>query len=179
MGAAGGFEMHMPRRLESHLKENHTVYSVIQHAPTYSAQVAAAIMHIPGKEVAKTAVLCAGEKVLLAMLPASYRINFEKLSAIVGEKVQLVEEQKCDQMFHDCEAGAIPPFGELYGVPVYMDEALADDPEIVVGSGTLSESLLISNADFVGLVKPMICSFADKTWTASRLGKAQEQTAGR
>ena len=163
--------MHMPKRLQSHLKENHITYSVIQHAPTYSAQVAASIMHIPGKEVAKTAALCAGEKILLAVLPASYRINFEKLSAIVGEKVQLMEEQRCVGMFPDCEPGAIPPFGELYGVPVYMDEALADDPEIVLGSGALSESLLVSNADFTRVVKPKICTFADKARTVPASGR--------
>jgi Ala-tRNA(Pro) deacylase len=154
--------MLMPQRLESHLGKNHIAYSFIVHVPSHSTQVAASIMHVPGKEVAKAVALYAGEKILLAVLPASYHINFEKLSATVGEKVQLMEEEKCNEQFPDCESGAIPPFGELYDVPVYMDEALADNPEIVFGAGTLSESVRIGNADFVRLVKPEICSFAEK-----------------
>ncbi len=154
--------MLMPERLESHLEQHHIAYSLILHVRAHSAQAAASIMHIPGKEVAKTVALCAGEKTLLAVLPASYHINFEKLSAIAGEKVQLMEEQECNEFFPDCEAGATPPFGELYDVPVYMDQALADDPEIVFGAGTLSESIRMGNADFVRLVEPKICSFAEK-----------------
>lgn len=165
--------MLMPERLESHLGHNHIAYSLILHARAHSAQVAASIMHIPGKEVAKTVAVCAGDRVLLAVLPASYHINFEKLSAITGEKVQLMEEQKCREMFPDCEGGAIPPFGELYDVPVYMDQALADDPDIVFGAGTLSESLRIGNVDFIHLVKPKICSFAEKDWSSSKLLRTQ------
>jgi len=161
--------MLMPERLESHLDHNHIAYSLILHVPTYSAQVAASFMHFPGKEVAKTVALCAGEKVLLAILPASYRINLEKLSGIVGGRLELLEQERCNETFPDCETGAIPPFGELYDVPVFLDEALAEDAEIVFGAGTLSESVRISSADFVRLVKPKICSFAEKGWNASKL----------
>ncbi|MFI5058293.1 MAG: aminoacyl-tRNA deacylase [Candidatus Acidiferrales bacterium] len=68
----------------------------------------------------------------------------------------------------DCEAGAIPPFGELYGVPVYLDEALAEDVEIIFGTGTLSESVRMGNGDFVRLVKPKVCSFAERAWGGSK-----------
>jgi Ala-tRNA(Pro) deacylase len=167
--------MLMPERLESHLDQNHIAYSLILHVPTHSAQVAAALMHFPGKEVAKTVALCAGEKVLLAVLPASYYVNFEKLSAVVGDQVQLLEQEKCNEAFPDCEAGAIPPFGELYGVPVFLDEALAEDVEIVFGAGTLSENVRMGKRDYVRLVKPKICSFAEKAWSASRLREVQAQ----
>lgn len=166
--------MLMPERLESHLSHNHIVYSLILHARARSAQVAASIMHVPGSQVAKAVALCAGEQVLLAVLPASHHINFEKLSAVVGKKVQLMEEEKCRELFPDCEDGAIPPFGELYDVPVYMDQALADDPESVFGGGTLSESLRIGNLDFIRLVKPRICSFADRTWGISKVGRTHQ-----
>jgi Ala-tRNA(Pro) deacylase len=167
--------MLMPERLESHLDQNHISYSLILHVPTHSAQVAASLMHFPGKEVAKTVALCVGEKVLLAVLPASYHVNFEKLSAVVGDQVQLLEQEKCNEAFPDCEAGAIPPFGELHGVPVFLDEALAEDVEIVFGAGTLSENVRMGKRDFVRLVKPKICSFAEKAWSASRLREAQAQ----
>ena len=161
--------MVMPKRLESHLNQNEIPYSLILHRPTFSAQVAASLMHVPGKEMGKTVALRAGEKVLLAILPASYHVNFDRLSAIVGDRVQLLEPEKCNETFPDCEAGAIPPFGELYDVLVYLDEALAEDAEIVLGAGTLSESLRMGNGDFIRLVKPQICSFAEKAWSASTL----------
>jgi Ala-tRNA(Pro) deacylase len=154
--------MLMPQRLEWHLNRNHIAYSLILHGSTPSAQVAASLMHIPGKTVAKSVALRVREKVLLAILPASYFIDFEKLSAILGDKVQLLEQEECGEEFPDCETGAIPPFGELYDVPVFLDTALAEDEEIVFGAGTLSDSVRLSKADFVRLVKPTTCSFAEK-----------------
>jgi Ala-tRNA(Pro) deacylase len=165
--------MLMPERLESHLDQNHIAYSLILHGPTPSAQVAASLMHLPGKAVAKSVALCTREHVLLAILPASYRINFEKLSAVVGDKVQMLEQEKCNEEFPDCETGAIPPFGELYDVPVFLDAALAEDAEIVFGAGTLSESVRMGSADFVRIVKPKICSFAEESSRVSTLREAQ------
>ncbi len=165
--------MFMPERLESHLVDNHVPYSLILHGPTPSAQVAASLMHVPGKAVAKTVALRAGENVFLALLPASYRINFEKLSAKLGKPVQLLEQDLYGEEFPDCETGAIPPFGELYDVPVFLDEALAEDPEIVFSAGTLCESVRIANADFIRLANPKICSFAEKPSSAPTSRNAQ------
>ena len=168
--------MLMPERLELHLAQNGIVYSLILHRAAHSAQVAASLMHVPGREVAKTVALCAGEKPLLAVLPASYHVNFEKLSAIVGEKVQMMEEQRFEELFPDCETGAIPPFGELYGMPVYMDQALADGPAIVFGTGTTSENVRIGNADFVRLVRPKVCPFAEKNKSVSKQRLARSRS---
>jgi len=169
--------MLMPERLESHLDYNHIAYSLFLHVPAHSAQLAASSMHFPGREVAKTVALCVGEKVFLAVLPASYHINFDKLSAIVGDRVQLLEQERCTEMFPDCETGAIPPFGELYGVSVFLDETLAELAVIVFGAGTLSESVRMSTADYLRLVKPKICSFAEKPWSASTSREAHVQAA--
>jgi len=167
--------MFMPERLESHLLHNQVPYSLILHGPTPSAQVAASLMHVPGKAVAKSVALRAGKKVLLALLPASYRINLDKLSAKLGKPVQLLEQDLCGEEFPDCETGAIPPFGELYDVPVFLDEALAEDPEIVFSAGTLCESVRIANADFIRLANPKICSFAEKPSRVPISCKAQLQ----
>ena len=86
---------------------------------------------------------------------------FHKLASIVGCDVRLATESECYSLFPDCEPGAMPPFGELYGLPVYLDETLADDPEIVFSVGTHSDAIRMSDADFVHLAKPQICSFAD------------------
>lgn len=154
--------MLMPRRLESHLEVKRIPYSMIFHAPAGSAQMAASAMHLPGKTVAKAIALRAGEHEILAVLPASRRINFEKLSAIAGAEVRLLDEETFSELFPDCERGVISPFGELYGVPVYLDEALAEDPEIVLSAGTHSDCVRIGSVDFVHLAEPKICSFAEK-----------------
>jgi Ala-tRNA(Pro) deacylase len=154
--------MAIPARLKAHLEQTHTAYFPVAHAPARSAQYAASLLHVPGKEVAKTVALRAGEKTLLAVLPASYHINFDKLAGVVGARVTLMEEKECCKLFPDCQPGAIPPFGELYGLPVYLDQALVEDPEIIFSAGTLSNGVRMGNTDFVHLAKPRICSFAEK-----------------
>ena len=154
--------MTIPVQLKSHLAQAHISYSPIYHIPTRAAQFTAAVLHVPGKEVAKTVVFRAGNAPLLAVLPASCHVNLKKLEVGVGSPVQLLDKQECSKLFPDCEDGAIPPFGEFYGLPVYMDEALADNPEIIFNAGTRFDAIQMSNADFVRLVKPHICSFAEK-----------------
>jgi Ala-tRNA(Pro) deacylase len=149
-------------RLKSVLETKHIPYSQISHTPTYSAQNAAAVMHAPGKDVAKTVVLRSGKNNLMALLPAPCHINLQKLAAAAGAPVSIIEEQECNKLFPDCEPGAVPPFGELYGLPVYMDAALAADPEIILSAGTHSDALRMLSADFIRLVKPKVCAFAER-----------------
>ena len=104
----------------------------------------------------------ADKKPLLAVLPASSHVNLKKLEAAIGAPVQLLDKEECRKLFPDCEVGVIPPFGELYGLPVYMDQTLADNPEIIFNAGTRFDAIRMGNADFVRLVKPHICSFAEK-----------------
>lgn len=155
--------MAMPARLKSHLEEAHVSYSQIPHVPTSGSQYSAMVLHVPGKDVAKSIVLRAGKNNLLAVLPASYHINLKKLEVIVGSHVKLIEERQYNKLFPDCEPGAVPPFGELYHLPVYLDQALADDPEIIFNAGTHSDAIRMSNADFVRLARPRVCSFAEKS----------------
>lgn len=154
--------MSMPERLESILERNHVHYSPISHVPTFSAQYAAAVMHAPGKDVAKTVALRAGKNNLLAVLPAPCHVNLKKLSALLGVPVGKIEEQECYKLFPDCEPGAIPAFGELYGLPVYMDQALAEEPEIILNTGSRSDAIRMSSVDFIRIVKPHVCMFAEK-----------------
>ena len=158
----------IPSRLKTHLEDAHVSYTLVPHAPARSAQYAAAVLHAPGKVVAKSVAMRAGQQVLLAVLPASYHVDLKKLAASVGGPVELLSEPDCYKLFPDCQPGAIPPFGELYGLPVYLDDALAEDPEIIFSAGTLSDGVRMGNADFVHLVKPKICSFAEKGDPMSR-----------
>ena len=152
----------IPPRLKEHLQQARVSYTHVVHMPARSAQYAASLMHVSGKEMAKTVALRSGPQVVLAVLPASYHVNFSNLAKVTGAQVELLDERECYKLFPDCQHGAVPPFGELYGLPVYLDEALAEDPEIMFSAGTLADGIRMGNADFVHLAKPRICSFAEK-----------------
>lgn len=149
-------------RLQHFLRLYRVPYSIIQHAPAYSSQMAAAAMHIPGKEMAKAVVLEGRDQSYLAVLPASYHVDLARMAEVVGESVHLASEDKIRELFPDCELGAIPPFGRLYGVPVYVDVSLALDREIVFPAGTHREAVRMSYQDFESLARPEVCSFANK-----------------
>jgi Ala-tRNA(Pro) deacylase len=94
-------------------------------------------------------------------LPASYQVDLGKAATALGVKeVRLAEEEEFEDTFPDCEIGAMPPFGNLYGVPVYVDETLAEDETIVFRSGTHTDTMSVSYADFERLVEPTIAEFA-------------------
>jgi Ala-tRNA(Pro) deacylase len=154
--------MAIPASLKLHLEKSRVSYWPVSHVPTAGSQYAAMVLHVPGKQVAKTVVLRSEAGNFLAVLPASYHINLKTLGAIVGKPVGLLEEHAVSRLFPDCEPGAIPPFGELYQLPVYLDKALAEDPEIVFGAGTHTDGIRMSNSDFLRLAHPQVCSFAEK-----------------
>jgi len=155
--------MSVPQRLKSFLDSNFVPYESLTHSTTYTAQGTATLMQISGKEVAKTVVLRAGvlgEETLLAVLPGSRHVKFEKLAILVGKPVRLASEEEFSRLFPDCELGAMPPFGALYNLPVYVDESLAKDKEVVFNAGTHHDAVRMAYEDFVRLAKPKVCSFA-------------------
>jgi Ala-tRNA(Pro) deacylase len=147
-------------RLKHFLGLYQVPYTFIKHPPAYSSQVAAATMHVPGKELAKTVILVGKTQAYVAVLPASSHVDLDKFAEIVGEPVSLAKEAKITDLFPDCELGAIPPFGRLYGLPVYVDVELAADEEIVFPAGTLSDAIRMRYEDFAGLARPEVASFA-------------------
>ena len=149
-------------RLKSFLDEKQIPYSVLTHTTAYTAQGAAAAMQISGKELAKTVVLWAGKEMILAVLPAPNHVRLDTLAAEVGESLRLATEQEFSTLFPDCELGAMPPFGSLYNLPVYVDESLAADEAIVFNAGTHQDAIRIRYEDFARLAKPRVCSFAKK-----------------
>ena len=149
-------------RLKGFLDENQIPYTVLTHATAHTAQGAAATMQISGKELAKTVVLWTGEEMILAVLPAPNHVRFEKLAAEVGKSVRLATEQEFSSLFPDCELGAMPPFGSLYNLAVYVDESLAADEAIVFNAGTHRDAIRMRYDDFVRLTKPRVCLFAKR-----------------
>jgi Ala-tRNA(Pro) deacylase len=154
--------MSISKRLKGFLDENEISYSVTTHTTAYTAQGAAATMQISGKELAKTVVLWTGEEMILAVLPAPNHVRLDKLAAEVGKSARLATEQEFSSLFPDCELGAMPPFGSLYNLPVYVDESLAADDAIVFNAGTHRDAIRMRYDDFVRLAKPRVCSFAQK-----------------
>ena len=154
--------MSISARLKGFLDENQVPYSVVTHTTAYTAQGAAATMRISGRELAKTVVLWTGEEMILAVLPAPNHVRLDKLGAEVGKSVRLAAEQEFSSLFPDCELGAMPPFGSLYNLPVYVDESLAADEAIVFNAGTHRDAIRIRYDDFVRLAKPKVCLFAQK-----------------
>jgi Ala-tRNA(Pro) deacylase len=154
--------MTVSARLKTYLDENNVKHTLMSHSPAYTAQAAAATMHVPGKELAKTVVLAAGEERMLAVLPASYHVDLKKMSALVGKPVRLATEQEFIGLFPDCELGAMPPFGNMYHLPVYVDVSLEADEEIVFNAGTHRDAIRMKYADFARLVKPTVAQFAIK-----------------
>jgi len=96
------------------------------------------------------------------MLPASYHVRTDKLADVIGRPVCLATEMEFSSLFPDCELGAMPPLGELYDLPVYVDESLEGDKEIIFNAGTHRDAIRMNYDDFVSLARPVVCSFAAK-----------------
>ena len=155
--------MDCKQRLEDYLRENAVPYESQHHARAITAQEVAATEHVPGRMFAKTVMVTAdtGEAVML-ILPAPYHVNPEKAAEALGTReVLLAEEGRFAEVFFDCEVGAMPPFGNLYDVPVYVDKTLAEDETIVFRAGTHTDTMSVSYADFERLVEPTVAGFAD------------------
>lgn len=149
------------KKLKAFLDENKVKYISIQHSSAYTAQEIASIAHIPGKDLAKTVVVKIDGKMAMAVLPASYKISFENLKVALGVKeIRLAYEQEFMDKFPDCEVGAMPPFGNIYGMDVYVAESLAEDEEIAFNACSHMELIKMSFSDFENLVKPKRIKFS-------------------
>ena len=152
----------MPRKkLKEFLDSNKVKYISIQHSSAYTAQEIAAIAHIPGKDVAKTVIIKIDGKMAMAVLPASYKVSFDHLKDALGMKeVRLAYEQEFMDKFPDCEVGAMPPFGNIYGMDVFVADSLAQDEEIAFNACSHTELIKMKFADFEKLVKPKRIKFS-------------------
>ncbi|MDZ7338800.1 MAG: YbaK/EbsC family protein [candidate division KSB1 bacterium] len=152
----------MPVKALKEFLDRHKVkYTTINHSTAYTAQEIAAAAHVPGKELAKTVVVKLDGKMALAVLPASQRIDFDLLKELAGAgKVELASEREFKELFPECEVGAMPPFGNLYGMEVYAARALSEDAEIAFNAGSHTQLIRLAYKDFARLVQPKIGDFA-------------------
>lgn len=153
--------MSILRKLKEHLDENNVKYVKIHHSPAYTAQEVAESVHISGKELAKTVIFKHNGSFAMAVLPASYRIHLDYLNECIAEgEVELAKEEEFKGLFPDCEVGAMPPFGNLYDIPVYLASALAEHEEIAFNAGTHTDVIKMRYEDYEKLVNPMVRDFS-------------------
>lgn len=150
----------MLKRLTQFLDSHNTRYVVVIHSPAYTAQEIAARAHVPGRELAKTVMAKLDGTMTMLVLPASFMVDFTAVRQEAGAaRAELATEVEFKGLFPECEVGAMPPFGNLFGTPVLVDRALLEDEEIAFNAGTHKELVRLSYADFARLVQPRMMSF--------------------
>ena len=157
------------KKLKEFLDQNKIKYETITHSTAYTAQEIASLTHIKGMELAKTVIVKIDGELAMAVLPASYQVDLALLrAASSAKKVELATEAEFRSCFPECETGAMPPFGKLFGMPVFADESLTRDKEIAFNAGTHRELIRMSWDDFMRLAEPAIGRFgAGKTTAAA------------
>jgi Ala-tRNA(Pro) deacylase len=154
--------MGVPARLIDFLNRSKVPYEVLHHPEAFTAQELAAIEHVKGRSHAKVVMVKTEGQVLMAVLPADHRVDLEKLDKATGRKTALATEAEFKALFPDCAVGTMPPFGELYGVPAYLDASLTDAERIVFEAGTHSDAIRMRYADYARVAKPTVAEFAMK-----------------
>lgn len=156
-------------QLEHYLREQGVSFQAQQHPIAYTAQDVAAKEHVPGKLVAKVVVVFADTRPVMLVLPAPYRVDLNRIGQALGSKeVRLADEVELRALFPDCDVGAMPPFGALYQLPVYVDQSLEEDEYIVFPVGSHTETMRLAYADFARLAKPTVTGFAHPPQEALR-----------
>lgn len=155
--------MSISAQLKDYLEKEGVPYRHKIHAPAYTSQEIAAVEHIPGRELAKSVILRADDELLMAVLPACDVVNLEALKSEIGSKIlRLAREDEFREAFPTCEVGAMPPFGNIFGLAVYCDVALEKDREIEFNAGTHTDTIRMNFADFKRLANPRMARFGQK-----------------
>ncbi len=158
------------KQLKDFLDSHNIKYINITHSTAYTAQEIASLAHIRGDEFAKTVIVTIDGKMVMAVLPASYQVDLALLkTAAKGTNIALSSERDFRDRFPECEVGAMPPFGQLYGMLVFVDKSLTTETEIAFNAGTHHELIRLSYDDFARLVQPTVAPFSTKAEAALRL----------
>jgi Ala-tRNA(Pro) deacylase len=151
-------------RLESFLREQRVPFESQQHPVAFTAQDVAASEHIPTMMMAKVAIAFADAHLVMLVLPSSHRVDLARVGRAIGATdAYLAGEREIAVAFPDCDVGAMPPFGNLYNIPVYVDRRLVEDNTIVFQAGTHTATISIKYADYARVVKPIVADFARHT----------------
>jgi len=153
--------MNCKDRLELYLRDNDVSYELQHHARLFTAEDVAASQQIPGQQLAKVVMVVADGRDFMLVLPATAQVYIPGVAGLLGARyVRLAGESELKALFIDCEMGAMPPFGNLYHLPVYVDSALAEEDMISFQAGTHTDTMSMKYADYAHLVKPFVASFS-------------------
>lgn len=143
--------------LSAHLHEHHVPFTIKEHAPTFTAREVAAAAHLPALLTAKVVVAAVDERFVLLVVPAAYRVDLSRVYHLFhAHLVRLADERELAAAFPDCAIGAMPPFGSLYGIPVYVDPKVAAQGQLVFQPGSHTATMTLSYADFERLERPHV-----------------------
>lgn len=143
------------------LDQNDVRYDTIDHSEAYTAQEVAAAAHVPGRELAKPVMIKLDGTMAMAVLPATHQVDLDALARAAGvDSAELADEKEFEALFPESELGAMPPFGNLYDLPVYVDRTLEEDEEIAFSAGSHSQVVRMRYEDYRRLVSPRVMSFA-------------------
>ena len=153
------------KSLKEHLDAHHIKYTTTGHSPAFTAAEVAATVHVPGIQMAKVVIMRLEQKLTMMVLPANYRINSARMvQAMHTANLRIANEYEFEHMFPDCELGAMPPFGNLYGMSTYVARSLSEDEYITFSAGTHTAVVTLLTADYLRLVNPKIISFTDRLY---------------
>jgi Ala-tRNA(Pro) deacylase len=151
--------MPLNERLRNFLDSAHAEFTLSVHSKAFTAREVALAERLPPREVAKSVILFGDAEYHILVIPASKLVDFQELRPALGlSQARLATEDEIGRLFPDCELGAMPPFGSLYGLPVYLDASLAAEPLIAFNAGTHREVIHMPTTEFRRLANPMIVS---------------------
>ena len=160
--------MAIPSRIRDFLDSENVSYDELRHQPAFTGQEVAQTLHLSGKRCAKTVVLDGDGKPAMAVLPASNRLNLQDLRAAMEvTRLEMLAESTLNKLFPDCEQGAIPPLGRLYGMEVWVDRTISDSEQIVFCAGTHEDCIRMKYSDFARLARPRLSRFSEIWATAA------------
>lgn len=149
------------KRLKEYLESNRVHYQAVSHSRAFTAQDVAESAHVSGKELAKCVMVRIDGKLAMAVVPAASRVDFDLLKLAAGASVvELADEKEFRDMFPECEVGAMPPFGNLYGMETYASIKLKEQPEIAFNAGSHTELIKLSYGDFERLARPKVANIS-------------------
>ena len=154
------------KKLKEFLDQQQIKYTTIRHSQAFTAQEIAHSVHISGKDIAKTVIVKIDGQLAMVVLPASDQVVFPFLKDVTGTDVELATEREFKDRFPDCEVGAMPPFGNLFGMDVYVSESLSENEEIAFNAGSHTELIRMNYLDYERHVRPKIVrlSYSNSGW---------------
>jgi Ala-tRNA(Pro) deacylase len=149
--------MAIPAKLKKYLDSNKVKYKALKHKLAYTAQEIAAAQEVPGKQVIKSVLVKTDKNFVLAVLPAIHLIDLKKMKAVLKCKsLKIATEKDIEKAIPDYKPGAMPPFGNLFGLDTVSDKILREDVEIVFNGGTHTDTVKMKYSDFEKLAKPKV-----------------------